>query len=188
MGESAYKTASGEIEILFYVDDDDSPPLLTSEYVSEPYIYLGKREGVGKAWNKLAEVSQGSILFLCNDDLRFDSYGWDADVTDAMDDCLVYCNDGLKYESHAAFPFIPRDWYEKLGYFVPEHFGFFYHDTWLFDLANRVGKVKYLEDTHITHWHNMSDDTAREARQRAGKDPQIWIDTEPQRIEDAKKL
>ena len=190
MADSVGNTCRGDVELIFYVDDDDDTWTETplGSFMSELY---GPREGIGKAWNRLTMMAQGDILGMCNDDLRYDTEGWDIAIRDNMfaDGIgIVFANDGLKKGDHCAFPFVSRRWYETLGYFVPEHFGFFYHDTWLYDLAQRVGRIKYLPDIHITHWHNMGDQTAREARARAGNDGQIWNHTEHLRAQDADKL
>lgn len=199
MAQSALDTAKDKIEILFYFDRDDSTHEemvlhcfyynpQRAEMKSHERIIQGPREGVGKAWNVLAAAATGDILAMVTDDCVFYTQGWDEHMALKCQSGIAYPNDGLR--SACTFPFMPRWWYEALGYFTPECFGFFYHDTWIGDIADRLGKLTYVPNVHVTHFKVMGDETGREARQRSRQfdDYRVWIETEPQRLADAQKL
>lgn len=156
-----------DVEVLVYVDDDDP---LASQYNINDVIVRGPRIGVGRAWNVLAEKCTGDILWMGNDDLRYVATGWDESLREAFMDigfddgiAMVYCDDGINGKQHAAFPAVSRHWYRHLGYFAPECFRFFYHDTWIQDVARRVGRVIYHADKLIEHRHHTTEGGVRDA-------------------------
>lgn len=151
------------VEILLYIDFDD--PLL-SEYIKKTSgmsskIMVGASKGVGKAWNALAKSSTGQYLMMGNDDLVCETWGWDklllqkfVRYPDGI--FLAYTNDGInKNGAKCCFPIVGRNWYEKLGMFVPECYKFFYHDTALHDIAKQIehNRILYFPDIMFRHKH-----------------------------------
>ncbi len=167
--KSLVKTAQypDAIELLLYIDNDD-PALRDYEKffrvweIGESLIdfttHVGEPISISKSWNVIAAEAQGDILLMGNDDLIAKTFGWDTklrEVTDEYPDD-IYCaffDDGINAGRHCAFPAVSRKWYETLGYFSPGIFEFFYNDTWLFDIAKRINRVRYIPEVQILHNH-----------------------------------
>lgn len=174
MRRTAIATADTMIEVLFYVDVDD--PLRGDYATLEPIV--GPSDGVGKAWNRLATVAKGDLLMMGNDDLRFETRGWDQAILEAIDRSgfgrdglfVAWANDGSpKAATNCTFPIVSRLWYEVLGYFTPECFHFLWHDTWIRDLGQRLGRLIYVPQALIEHRHfsfgkSMMDNTSKRHR------------------------
>jgi glycosyl transferase/beta-hydroxylase protein BlmF len=207
--ESALTTANARggdnVELLFYVDEDDPERALYERLNVSPHIkvIVGPPESVSKTWNVLAKEAKGDILMMGNDDQVFHTKNWPEklynEVAKYEDDIYVaWFEDGINGAKHCAFPIVSRKWYETLGYFTPGVFNFGYNDTWIFDLGIRVKRCHFIPDIYVEHQHftaNKSayDNTyARNRTQERGNlyqlDAVIWSETEKQRAQDAQKL
>ena len=180
--------SAGDCEHLFYVDDDDE-----SDYSAIPHI-RGPRVRLGVAWNFLARMAAGDYLMMGNDDLIFRDDNWQERLKEEVkpNELKVACfNDGLNGPKHFAFPIVTRAWYERMGQFVPELFSFGFHDTWIFDIAQRTNRAVYIGDVLVEHMHptcgkRPADKTFRE--RNWADDPQRFKATEGTRIDIARML
>ena len=212
---SIYETADKpeRIEILNYIDNDD--PAINEykkyedTYVSELYELLNFRNlygppiSVSKSWNEIAKMSLGDILIMGNDDLIYRTKYWDTTLENELRKYPdnVYCawfEDKINGPKHCAFPIISRTWYDTVGYFAPGVFNFGYNDTWVFDIAKKVGRTHFIKDVVVEHMHfskqkaEFDDTYARNRTQEKGnlytKDKVIFEETDKLRQEDADKL
>lgn len=216
MVQSAVHKSSGynELQFLNYIDDDDpsidfykleQKKLNFSDYVEFLNI-INEPQSVSKSWNILAKEALSSncdILLMGNDDQVFQTQNWDSILIDEIKNFnhSLYCmwfDDKINAKNHCAFPIVPKEWFEILGYFTPGIFHFGYNDTWIFDVAKRAGITKFIPNVTVEHRHftvNKSeyDETyAFNRTQSRGnlydKDKIIFDDTVDQRIADSEKL
>ena len=210
--KSLYETTqyTGTLELLFYVDSDDPAKNIYKE-IEERWqnnfwrveFVIGKPMSVSKSWNIIAEKSLGDIMIMGNDDLVYKTVRWDSKLMARLLELdnpyyLSWFNDGINGNRHCAFPVITREWYETLGYFSPGIFNFGYNDTWVYDIAKRVGKLNYMNEILVEHLHfsvgksNMDDTYARNRTQEKGnlyrKDREIYERTVEDRIIAAEKI
>jgi hypothetical protein len=66
---------------------------------------------------------------------------------------MFWPDDGINAGNHCAFPIVSRQWIDALGYFTPECFLFFYHDTWIYDIAKKINTEVYIPEIEIEHLH-----------------------------------
>ena len=210
--KSLYETTqyTGTLELLFYVDNDDPAKDIYKE-IEERWqnnfwrveFVIGEPMSVSKSWNIIAEKSLGDIMIMGNDDLVYKTVRWDSKLMAKLIELdnpyyLTWFNDGINGNRHCAFPVISREWYEALGYFSPGVFNFGYNDTWVYDIAKRVGKLNYMNEILVEHLHfsvgksNMDDTYARNRSQEKGnlyrKDKEIYERTVEDRILAAEKI
>jgi glycosyl transferase/beta-hydroxylase protein BlmF len=217
MLSSIERTAAvpARVEVLFYVDSDD-PELARYRVlfgnIQRRFRRLGRCElivgepiGVPAAWNELAAAAAGDLLLMANDDQRYVSYGWDvlldaavSELTGARPDgvlCLFF--DGGQYPDGARdFPVLTRRWYETLGYFTPTIFSQWEVETWIFDIADRLGRLYRVPGVYVDHLHYQDykapfDATYRRHRMTSEKsltDHALFLRTAGQRDEEAGKL
>ena len=210
--KSLYETTqyTGTLELLFYVDSDDPAKDIYKE-IEERWqnnfwrieFVIGEPMSVSKSWNIIAEKSLGDIMIMGNDDLVYKTVRWDSKLMARLLELdnpyyLSWFNDGINGNRHCAFPVITREWYETLGYFSPGIFNFGYNDTWVYDIAKRVGKLNYMDEILVEHLHfsvgksNMDDTYARNRTQEKGnlyrKDREIYERTVEDRIIAAEKI
>ncbi|WP_143760771.1 aspartyl/asparaginyl beta-hydroxylase domain-containing protein [Actinosynnema mirum] len=214
---SAHRTAAapGRVEVLCYVDEDD--PALP-EY-RELFAHAGRRFagfarcvlhvgppiGVAAAWNHLAERATGDFLMMANDDQLYVDHGWDvaldqraAELTALHEDavlCLYF--DAAQYpDGGRDFPIVSRPWYETLGYFVPTIFQQWEVEQWVFDLAERSGRLFAVSGVFVEHRHYQDykatfDQTYqrhRMTRDKSFADHALFLRTEPERVAETAKL
>jgi len=210
MIDSAFETADdkSKLEIHLYVDSDDPEQIAYLKFAekSNVYVTVGLPCLVSKAWNTLAAKCRGTILMMGNDDLMYTSEGWDTRLREevAKYPDQIYCisfNDGQPNQLRAdgtrpcRFPIISRCWYDALGYFVPEVFRFFYHDTWLEWLGREIGRLIFIDDMKVEHWHfstgKMGRDVTTERNRgdkQSQKDGETFAQLELDRRRAAKRL
>ena len=205
----------GRVEMLMYVDDDDPSKQQYKEYskhcqtefrdMLNIHFVFGEAKSVSKSWNDLYAKSVGDILIMGNDDLVYRTSLWDLRIekeSERFED-EIYCmwmDDMINDDRHCAFPIVSRKWCETLGYFTPGVFEFGYNDTWVYDIAKRIGRCKWIGNVVAEHMHfsqskSQTDDTYR--RNRVGDrgnlyqlDGQTFASLEmvEKRMADAEKL
>jgi hypothetical protein len=196
---SAMATAEGDIEFIFYCDNDAIlPDIITSkEYVT---TLVGKRITLSKMWNECQRRANYDIYMQCGDDIVFRTPGWDTRVIEAFSEhpdniVFVHCNAmdwGAELGTHG---FLHRKWVEAVGYFVPPYFVSDFNDKWLTEVAKMIGRHTYLEDVITEHLHPIWgkapwDQTYIERLNRHGtSDPAaLYESLAEQREQDAAKL
>ena len=213
--QSVYSTATHPERIFTYnyIDADDPRIKAYEEYTSRQHNnstnLIGEPQSVSISWNVLANLAvneseqPADILIMGNDDLIYRTPGWDDIIEEESlkfpDD--IYCmwmEDLINGEKHCAFPIVSKKWYTTLGYFTPGVFNFGYNDTWVFDVAKRIGRTHFIPNAVNEHMHfttgksGMDDTYNRNRTQDRGnlyeKDKIIFDDTESKRKEDADKL
>ena len=200
----------GRVELLFYVDNDD-PSMGKYRKIEEVYttnflrikMLEGKPKSVSKSWNDIAAISNGDYMIMGNDDLTYETIGWDNKLEQHLRKLpdpyhMCWVNDDINGNKHCAFPIISREWYKTVDYFAPGVFHFGYNDTWVYDIAKRIGRHKYFSDILVQHRHfshhpsERDDTTDRNRTQEKGnlykKDLVIFNQTQPIRQRDAEKI
>lgn len=185
------------VEVIVRLDDDDRR---IGGYLFLPNItYLaGPRRLLSDCWNEAADHANGEILMHAGDDIRFRTPGWDRLVVDAMPADgigFVYGRDGFQDERLGTHGFITRRWVDAVGYFVPPLFSSDFNDTWLNEVADRIGRRIYLPELYTEHLHPAAgkgewDQTHQERLERGAADDvgRIWRETEGLRDRDADRL
>lgn len=163
MYESAMDLAhsSKDIEMVAYIDDDDNSydSLLDNPPERSTFI-VGPRKVISECWNECWESSAGDIFFHCGDDIVFRTQDWDKVVQDTFkeyDDRIVflYGDDGngeSERNSFGTHGFIHRNWTDTVGYFVPPYFTSDFNDTFLNDVAKKIGRHRHI-DILTEHMH-----------------------------------
>lgn len=168
--ESVARTAAqpGRVELLFYVDSDDPERAAYEAFAARltqgPLalgrctVFVGEPMSVSRSWNILARQCVGDLFVMANDDQVYVDAGWDTRLdreASAYPDGIfcMWFNDGINGVRHCAFPIVSRTWYETLGYFTPGIFEFLYNDTWVMDIAVRLGRTHYIPDVLVEHRH-----------------------------------
>lgn len=158
------------LEILFYIDSDDPTIEQYDEQLtgrSHPLdnvsveLVIGPPMSVSKSWNELASRANGDVFLMANDDQVYVTPLWDVrlnqEIAKFPDDIYcIYFDDGIwSAGNHCAFPIVSKKWVDALGYFTPGVFLFFYNDTWIFDIAKRIGRAHFIRDILVEHLHPL---------------------------------
>src|SRR3989304_4405564 len=72
--ESAQATASGPLEVVYYIDDDDRASIAEAaeqKSSADVVALIGPRIVLSDCWNRCAAVARAEILMQCNDDIIF---------------------------------------------------------------------------------------------------------------------
>lgn len=151
MLDSAFRSPGCEIDIKFYLNDDD--PLLKDylEFLNPNQYIIGPNQSTCYSWNLMAEKATYDILFLVGDDAQFDCDNWGLKVLSAFDQypdkiACVYPRApsvGRKKNPHFC---LHRNWINTVGYFLPPVFYHWYVDTWIRDIAITLGRFHLISD------------------------------------------
>lgn len=200
--QSAFDTAYGDIELIFYCDDDDpffEANLAAGDGEAVQFL-LGHRKVLSQCWNVCSEHAKADILMHCGDDIIFRTPGWDdlivAEFEKVPDKILlVHGDDGIQGGNVATHGFLHRRWMETVGYFVPPYFASDWNDMWLTEVANMLGRKVYLPNVYTEHMHPVAgkgdwDLTHQERmnRHHAEQVDNLYRTTGEKRVEDAAKL
>lgn len=199
MVATAFATAErpAKVDIVLRLDADD-PRLHEYPNLSGVTYLTGPRTLLSQCWNQAAEAARGDILMHAGDDIRFRTPGWDRAVTDAFPPdriAFVHGRDGIHDQALGTHGFVHRRWVEAVGYFVPPLFSSDFNDTWLNDVAERIGRRVFLPEVFTEHLHPsvgkaVWDVTHRERLERHAADDVegLYAGTEHLRVRDAEAL
>lgn len=200
--DSVKKTADDfqDIEFVIAIDVDDPADY---EEVTKPMqrvrLLPTERTTLSVYWNNCHQVAHGPIYMHCGDDIIFRTKGWDTQVKQVFDESadkilFVHGDDGFWGENFGTHGFIHKKWAETVGYFVPPYFSSDYNDTWLNDVANLLGRRRYLpfltEHMHFAFNKGPLDQTHKDRLERHQADnvDELYQTKAPERDADAEKL
>lgn len=202
MIDSVINTANhpSKLEIICRIDTDDiSRPRYNESKTKKVRIFSGPRDILSKYWNECAAKARGNIFMHAGDDLIFHTQGWDdiirstfAGYADHI--VFVHGDDGYWGDKFGTHGFVHRKWVETIGYFVPPYFSSDYNDSWLNDVANIIGRRKFVniltEHMHPAFGKAVWDQTHMERLQRHRDDnvDLLYQDKMNERLLDAEKL
>lgn len=166
--ESARATADEPdlLEFVFYVDIDDPTSdnaieRLAMGGVPNTMTVAGGRIVLSQMWNECANAARADIMMHCGDDIVFRTDGWDtlivktfAQYPDGI--VLVHGRDGYQDERLATHGFRHRRWMNVVGNFVPPYFVSDYNDTWVTEIADKIGRRVYLPELYTEHMHPVN--------------------------------
>lgn len=200
MCASALITATGPVELVVRLDDDDPADYRPVLVEVDVVLVQGPRTLLSSCWNECFDASSGSILMHCGDDIRFRTPGWDAMVRDAFARhpdgiAFVHGRDGFQDERLGTHGFLSRRWVETVGYFVPPLYSSDFNDLHLTEVADAIGRRVYLPGLLTEHMHPAAgkgewDLTHRErlARHASDKPEKTYARHASGRATDARKL
>jgi hypothetical protein len=188
---SLHALSSGEHNIRYTVlcDDDDVATRATAltlqgldtRVVSAPRALINKRE------NEIIAASDADAFMPWADDLFALTPGWDSIVAQVIDKAKVPAFSWTEVQdprNHTAIV-LSRKWTRAAGRFFPEHFPFWFADTWLKEVFGFV----YGQDMPIVEQLKFS-----HKREPTGNmhDLGFWFDvfahTRGERIEEARRI
>jgi hypothetical protein len=157
--ESIFSNAENptNIEILFYVDQDDAtfPESLIDKNVK---VIVGPRLWLSIMQNVLYANARGEIIMYAGDDIVLSTKNWDQIVRNEFEKvedkiCVVYGNDNATHgQSIAIHAFLHRNWVNAVGCWVPAGRGLPY-DVWITELGRNLDRLIYLPALEIEHLH-----------------------------------
>lgn len=159
---SARETASSPVEVVCYVDDDDTS---YDDFGLSVTIVRGPRIIMSDMCNKCAEKATGDILGAMCDDTIFRTPNWDnlvEDVFNKYPDHIIYAHgaDGNPVnvitetgKPFGTLGFIHRRWYDTVGYITAPYFSADMTDTWLNDVADKIDRHEFIPDFLTEHMH-----------------------------------
>jgi hypothetical protein len=158
--ESICATANNpeNIEVLFYVDADDSTFPEIKGFSCEIKMFKGPRVWISNAQNYLYVQSTGEIIMTAADDMVFRTNKWDLEVERSFAEiadkiALVFGNDlGTHAGKIATHGFFHKTWVETLGTWVQPGRGSLW-DLWATENARIIGRLVYRPELVIEHVH-----------------------------------
>lgn len=201
--ESAYATAAvpEAVEFWLWVEDDDPTAAeVLSLGLPRVHVHVGDKRPLGQRWTDLAFMTDAPLVMLQADHIVFKTQGWDeayrATFEAAPDKLVVvHANDGFQGQALATSACVHRRWLECLGYFTPVMFRCWFFDTWLTEVADILGRRRYLADVLIETLspeagNREADDVWRRKRAWLTEydEEALFARTRPQREADAAKL
>lgn len=182
-------------------DDPDSvPPHFTQD--QRVTVVSRDRDVLSKCWNDAYDAADPECdLFMhCGDDIVFRTEDWDLVVEEEFEswpDRLVFVHgrDGIQDHVIGTHGFLHRRWVEVVGYFVPPLFSSDYNDLWLTEVADAIGRRRYIPSLYTEHMHPAAnkapiDKTHQERMARHEEDDvdSLYAETIDQRRADVAKL
>ena len=207
--ESLFTNASNpnQIEVIVYFDLDDShiPECiayfndLSSRYINPIKTIIGPKLVLSDYNNKLLQIASSDIFMNLGDDMRcrtkVDKINAIQIIEKYPDNInFVYVDDGYWGPNLATHQVLHRNYVDCLGYFSPPFFDFGYADTWMFQVAQKVGRIEFLpilfEHMHYSIGKGEFDQTYQDKLDKNQNDiyGELFRSTEYLRDQDVKKL
>lgn len=165
---SARKRASGPVEIVAYLDEDD--PELAQYQLDGITPIIGPSVNVGKRCRAMAEKAKYDFFYLCGDDAVFITQGWDVLLKEKLHEDgigIVFSLDGWKNSpGHCMFT-------RKLTSLVdvfPDEFIQFGLDTYLADMVREVKRYDRVDSVMIEHHHYRNGKAEQDETYRMHRD------------------
>ena len=150
------------VEIILCIDEDDKSYQDFEPIFTHTRIIKGKRCGLGAIIFAGIKNSTGEIIFICNDDVSVETFGWDEEFrkvhnlfTDKI--YLFSPNDLNKKESLFVFPGFSRKVFEILNDY-PKHYDGAFMDNHLYEIFESLrfdghDRKIFLNDIIFHHQH-----------------------------------
>lgn len=180
MIKSARETAGMPIEIKLFLNHDD--PLLsqyTDNIDSSMYI-IGPNQSTSYSWNLMAAKAKYDIFFLVGDDCQFITPNWGELIVDAFNkypDKIVCVYPRAPSVSKYKSPHfcLHRNWVNTLGYFLPPYFYHWYVDTWIAEVAQKLGRHHLIPEFELPIEHIKDETTSSyHSSWMKEKDDYLW--------------
>lgn len=187
------------VEVVVYVDRDDSS-YDDFDWPDGTVVVAGDRITLSECWNRCHAAASGPIFGHMGDDIVFRTQGWDRlvrDVFNSWPDRIVFVHgrDGIQDERLGTHGFLHERWVDTVGHFVPPYFSSDFNDTWLTDVADRLGRRVFVSNLITEHLHfsvgkaEIDQNTLdRLIRHQADQVERRYADLESERAGDAAKL
>jgi hypothetical protein len=202
MVESVRDTAKNEVDICLYIDNDDILSVPVAEELHLSYKVGPRIRKITQAWNEVLDIAKGEIYQQGNDDVLYVTPGWDVMVQEAYDEVpdkimVAHGNDrwghGSNFGPHG---FAHKRFVDCIGYFIAPHYSSDFGDAHLMELANMLGRRRFLpftiEHLHFSQGMAEIDENTRERLQRHTEDDPETLYYSPEmaneRQRDANKL
>lgn len=186
MIESAINTASTDIEVILYLNDND--PLLGQykKLIDSKYYQIGPDRSPCYSWNLLADQAKHDILFLMGDDAEFITAEWDLKIIAKFNEypdkiACVYPLTGVVSKKKNPHFCLHRNWVNALGYFVPPHFWHWYVDTWTAKIAQQLNRYWLIEDILVPIQNRVHDETSARTSNFCNRERDHWLWDKTQR-------
>src|SRR6185369_12850874 len=107
---------------------------------------------------------------------------------------FVHGDDGHWGKEFGTHGCLHRNWIDTVGYVLPPYFVSDYGDTWVNEVADAIGRRKYLpfvtEHMHFLWGKSEMDATYKERIERHKNDDpgKLYVDLAPKRLRDVEKL
>lgn len=152
-----------DVEVIYYVDDDDKESHDLDVSGMDARRIIGPRITMGEYNTRCLKEARGDIIMLVNDDVVIRTDGWD-DKLRAMDAAfgdsvyLAYANDLFKGSRLCTFPILSRRTCDLLVDPFPSAYAGAFIDYHLLDIFKRLQKagqdrIRYLEGVVFEHMH-----------------------------------
>tara|TARA_Y100000590_G_scaffold176661_1_gene201863 strand:+ start:1137 stop:1856 length:720 start_codon:yes stop_codon:yes gene_type:complete len=181
--DTALKFAKHDVEILFYLNDDDPTIEEYKELLDEKYYTIGPNQSTCYSWNLLASQASYDIVMLMGDDVQIQTQDWDQLIVEQFDKyedkiLMVVPSDGRRKGTRdlgnevklwedkplpAAHFAVHKNWINTLGYLAPPYFWHFFVDSYTQKVARKLNRCLYLP-TVLFKAKKMFDETGEQVR------------------------
>lgn len=157
-----YSWDNPNVEFLIGLEMGRDLPMPPTSLRSEVRIFdtITKDGNIVEIWNYLASKANGDIIQNMEDDFFCATPNWmeiiEKNIPDYKTEPWVYYpDDGIwgNRTKHCVFPGMTRKYYELFGYFFNPEYKALFIDNELFEVADALGRLRYLPEFRGLHKH-----------------------------------
>ena len=181
--DTAEKFAKTDIEIMFYLNEDDPTLPEYRDLLQKKYYKVGPNQSTCFSWNEMAYRAKHDIVMLMGDDVDVQTQDWDQLIKEQFDEyqdkiLMVVPNDGRfkgtkslgktvklwpDEDLPAAHFAVHKNWINTLGYLAPPFFWHWHVDSYTQKVARKINRCLYLP-TVVFKAKKMFDNTGKQVR------------------------
>ena len=194
--DTAQKTANNDVEILFYLNDDDPTLEEYKDLLDEKFYTVGQNQSTCFSWNQMAQKAKYDNVMLMGDDVQVKTNGWDNLIKEQFDQyddkiLMVVPSDGrykgtkelgnkVKLWGDRALPAahfaVHKNWINTLGYLAPPFFWHWFVDSYTQKVARKINRCLFLP-TVVFKAKKVFDKTGEQVRKHLNirlRDNFVW--------------
>lgn len=190
VSEILEKAELPETEIIVALDDDDNADY-GGDWRENPKIKISiapREDSLGAKYNRAKELSCADVYVMWSDDVTIITPGWDRNLISAAE----LFPDGMGVIYFGKIPgtlqpgiAVTAKFIERMGFFCTPYFPFWWHDTWIDEVARLSGRI-------VTAPVDIAPLQDLPGKSRGVRDIAFWgqfFDAlRPQRVEVARKI
>ena len=129
---------SDENEIIYAVgaEKNDIKTLDVVEKLSWVKLYVEQNQikSPGQMWNRCANIERADCYIAYTDDVICITKDWDKYIAQYINQGGLVSAFACTFDTEPSNPIVSERWFNVVGYLYPEHFPFWFCDTWIKEL------------------------------------------------------
>ena len=184
-----------DTHVVVALDTDDTASFFPSNCHDIITVFGPREISLGAKYNRAAAHAypDASMFVMGVDDAYMDVKGWDKRLLDAAAlfpdgiGVVNYSPRGSMFDLPMGYALTQR-WIDQVGFFCPPYFPFWWHDTWVDELAKMTGRYVWADVPWKLHGASETDGHKTQRIREVSWWAKFFDETRPMRVRKAREI